>query len=304
MGGPSYVFREIDHCRMCLAPSSSSRILGLRLNQSQGLNPRRKSGVAITVHRCTVCDLVFSNPEPQPAHLNEHYDIPVESYWSEGQLSASIDIFGLPFSKAKELLKFEPGMKALDVGTGTGLGFIALEQAGFDAWAMEPSPSFRAKALELTKASEGRIALTSIEEAEYPENTFDFVTFGSVFEHLYNPSRALERSMNFLRPGGIWHADVPSSNWLNARMINAYFKLIGTSFVTNLSPMHPPFHIHEFTHNTFANYAERTGLFEVCSYRYEVCPIRSFPRILHPLIHKIMERTDTGLQLHVWLRRL
>jgi len=276
----------------------------LRLNQSQGLHPRGKSGVAITVYRCTLCDFIYSNPEPHPANLNQHYDIPVESYWSQEQLSATIDVISRPFPKVKALLEFKPGMKALDVGTGTGRGFVALKQAGFDTWAMEPSPSFRAKALELTEASEERIALTSIEEAEYPENTFDFVTFAAVFEHLYNPSIALERSMTFLRPGGIWYAEIPSSNYLIARMINAYFKLIGTSFVTHLSPMHSPFHIHEFTHKTFEQYALRTKRFEVCSYWYEVCPVRHLPRMLHPLMHKIMEWTDTGLQLHVWLRRL
>ena len=93
-------------------------------------------------------------------------------------------------------------MKALDVGSGTGRGFIALQRAGFDTWGVDPSPSFRAKALELTGAGEERIALSSIEDANYPEKFFDLVTFSAVFEHLYNPAAALEQSLKFLRPGG------------------------------------------------------------------------------------------------------
>jgi len=304
MDAPSYVFRDVDHCEMCLAPLDQSRILGLRLNQSQGLRPRNKSGVAVTVHRCNVCDFVYASPEPQPAHLNQHYDIPFDEYFNENQLAFSIDFISRPYPKTKELMNFQDGMKALDVGTGIGKGFIALERAGFDTWGVEPSPSFRSKALELTGASEERIALSSIEEAKFPEKFFDLVTFGAVFEHLYGPATALERSMRLLRPGGIWYAEVPSANWLTGRMINAYFRMIGTSFVSNLSPMHSPFHIHEFTLKTFEKYAERTGLFEICHYWYEVCPIRNAPRILHPFMHKLMEQTNTGLQLHVWLRRI
>lgn len=65
--------------------------------------------------------------------------------------------------------------------------------------------------------------------------------------------------------------------------------------------MHSPFHIHEFTDDMFKKYAQRTGLFEVCSYRYEVV-VRSFPGMVHFLIHKFMERTGTGGQLRVWIR--
>jgi hypothetical protein len=110
--------------------------------------------------------------------------------------------------------------------------------------------------------------------------------------------------MKWLRPGGIWYAEVPSADHLIAKVINTYFRLIGVSFVTNLSPMSPPFHIHEFTKKTFQIYQQRSGTFEVCAYRYEVCTIRHFPRIFHLLLRKLMERTETGMQLHIWLRRL
>jgi ubiquinone/menaquinone biosynthesis C-methylase UbiE len=275
----TYQLRDVDCCEICLASINTSRILGLRLDRSQGLNPRNKTGAAVTIHRCTMCDFVYSNPEPRPASLNDHYNIPVESYWNADQLSTSSDIIGRHYPKTKQLLDFTPGMKALDIGAGVGRGFLALKQAGFDTWAIEPSPSFRAKALEVTGATEDRIGLSSVEEASFPESTFDFVSFGSVFEHLYNPDKALERSMKWVRPGGIWYAEVPSADHLIAKLINAYFRLIGVSFVTNLSPMSSPFHIHEFTKKTFEKYQQRSGTLELCAYEYEVCSIRHFPRI-------------------------
>ena len=299
----TYDFRRVDHCAMCATSISSSRILGLRLDRSVGLNPRNKSGMAITIHRCNVCDLIYSNPEPKPAALTDHYDIPVDSYWNEEQLSQSIEIHSRHLNKCKTLLGFYPGMKALDVGVGVGNGFAALKQAGFDTWAIEPSPSFRKKALELTQADEERIQLSSIEEADFPDEHFDFVSLSGVFEHLYDPAANLRRCMKFLKPGGIWYAEVPSSNWLIARLINRYYKLVGTSFTTNLSPMHIPFHIHEFTHRTFVKNSEIGRLYEVCSYEYEVCPVRHFPKVLHPAVNKLMEKTGTGLQLHIWLRK-
>lgn len=298
-----YHFVEVANCPMCSAPVSSSKIVGLRLNQSQGLRPRSKSGVAVTVRRCNACDLVFSSPEPRPRHIDDHYDIAPDEYWNDAQMNAVIDSNSRPILKAKELMNFTPGMKALDIGTGIGRGFRALQEAGFDTWGIEPSPSFRAKALELTGACESRITLASIEDVAFSEGMFDFITLGAVFEHLYNPAKQLERSIKLLRPGGIWYAEVPSSNWLIGRFINAYFRLIGTNFVTNLSPMHSPFHIHEFTHRSFQIFAQKTKSFDLCAYEYEVCSVREVPRMAHPLLRRIMTRTNTGMQLHVWLQR-
>ncbi len=89
--------------------------------------------------------------------------------------------------------------------------------------------------------------MSSVEDADFPARSFDFITFGAVLEHLYSPSLALSRALGWLRPGGIIQAEVPSSDHLLSKLLNFYFRLRGTNYVTHLSPMHPPFHLYEFS---------------------------------------------------------
>ena len=90
-----------------------------------------------------------------------------------------------------------------------------------------------------------RLKLGMVEELDYPENEFDFITFSAVFEHLYHLAKTLEKALKWLKPGGIVHIGVPSSNHLIAKLINIYYKLKGTNYVTHISAMHAPFHLYE-----------------------------------------------------------
>ena len=54
---------------------------------------------------------------------------------------------------------------------------LALQREGFDVFGLEPSASFRQFAVESMGVDEGRLALSSLEEADYPTASFDFVAF-------------------------------------------------------------------------------------------------------------------------------
>ena len=122
-----------------------------------------------------------------------------------------------------------------------------------------------------------RLKLGTIEELEYGENSFDFITFGAVVEHLYSPKYCIKKAMNWLKPGGVIHIEVPSSNWLISKYMNIYFRLRGTNYVTNLSPMHNPFHLYEFDIKSFQKLGEQIG-YTIDHYEYSVCEIYFIPR--------------------------
>jgi len=86
------------------------------------------------------------------------------------------------------------------------------------------------------------------------------------------------------------------------RFINAYFALRGTNYVTNISPMHAPFHLYEFTLGSFEKNGARLG-YAIAHHRYDVCAVMNLPRVIHPLLKWWMGRTDTGMQLTVYLRK-
>jgi SAM-dependent methyltransferase len=302
-GEVTYTFKDVMTCAMCGASKEAFRFLGRRLNSSQGLRPRKRVGLTTTIVRCQDCGLIFPNPQPLPARLEDHYDAPPDTYWKEEYFVVSSGYFASEINMALTFLGKERGapVRALDIGAGIGKGMRALEAAGMDVWGIEPSPSFRKVALDRMGIDPGRIIEGPMETATFAAESFDFVTFGAVLEHLYEPGEAIARALAWLRPGGILQAEVPSADWLMARFANAYFRLAGTDFVTHTSPMHPPYHLFEFPPESFRRNARRLG------YRLE--RIERFvgdtyaPSLLDPLLRTVMRATNTGMQLGIWIRK-
>jgi len=299
---PQYGLRNVECCNMCGSPVLDHKILGRRLNQSQGSNPRAKTGITTTVSKCSRCDLVYANPQPIPLNIQAHYGVSPESYWAENYFTAGDQYFQYEIGKAKELLHFQPGMRSLDIGAGLGKAMVALAKAGFDAYGFEPSSQFHERAVNKMGIDHGKLRLGTIEQMEYPSNHFDFISFGAVLEHLYSPSDAIVRAMDWLKPNGVVHIEVPSSNWLVSKMLNIYYRLILTDYVTNLSPMHQPFHLYEFGIKSFQEHAQRNN-YRIVFHEYYVCET-FMPRTLDFVLKWWMKQTDKGMQLCVWLRKL
>ena len=293
-----YAFKPVAACDMC--GSTDFQMLGMRLSASQGLRPRRAEGISVPVKRCCNCALVFADPQPVPDNISDHYGLPPEDYWDAAAFSWSPDYFAAEIETAKRLIDFVPRMAALDIGVGLGKATKSLAAAGFDVWGIEPSPSFRDQALQKMGLDAERVQLATVEAADFPEAQFDFITFGAVLEHLYSPSLALKRALRWLKPGGVIQAEVPSSKWLVARIINAWFRISGTNYVTHLSPMHPPYHLYEFGLRSFELNGGRLG-YSIAHHQFMTCTVMHLPA--KPLFRRIMDATDTGMQLTVFLRK-
>jgi len=134
-----YYFNYIDKCNMCGSKTDTHKILGKRLNSSQGKNPKNKIGITTTIVKCTNCGLIYSNPQPVPFDIQDHYGIPPENYWKEEYFTISDNYFQGEIKRLKKLINFKDGMKSLDIGAGLGKQMIALSKAGFDTYGIEPS---------------------------------------------------------------------------------------------------------------------------------------------------------------------
>lgn len=297
----TYTFHEVRNCNMCGQDTTGHRVLGQRMNRSQGLRPRRKTGITVSVQQCGRCGLIYSQPMPLPARLEDHYDQPADSYWKPEYFHWTPEIFSEELRVIAGLLPTQPGRKALDVGAGLGKCMLSLERAGFEAHGLEPSPAFWKKAQEFLKIDPERLRLGQLETVEYAPQSFDLIVFGAVLEHLPDPAAALERGLGWLKPGGLIQLEVPSSDWLVGRLLNLYYRLIGTNYVTNLSPMHVPFHLYEFTLKSFEHLGNRLG-FDLAHHMIAVCDMTPVPKPLHPLLSKVMRATRTGMQLILFLR--
>ena len=297
-----YKFDWVLECEMCGDKTESHRIVGQRMNTSQGMNPKSKKGISVTVQKCTACGLIYSNPQPIPFDIGDHYGMPPESYWSSNYFSWDESYFSGQIATLKNLLKFTPGMKALDIGAGIGKCMKSLEHAGFDVYGFEPSQPFYERALSRMGIKSERLKLGAIEDVDYDPDTFDFITFGAVFEHLYHPRLALEKAFRWLKKDGIIQIEVPSSRHLMASIIDNFYRLKGTTYTTHLSPMHSPFHLYEFDIKSFEALSAKLG-YSIVQRDYMVGRVLNFPKIFHPILKSIMKSTNRGLQLTVWLKK-
>jgi len=287
---------------MCGDSTKGHKILGQRLNTSQGLRPKRKTGISVSVKKCRNCQLIYSSPQPVPLSIQDHYGLPPEEYWNSDYFNWTPAYFSKEIERFRTMKEIQPGMKALDIGAGIGKCMLSLQNAGFDTYGFEPSGSFYERAISKMKIPGDKLKQGRIEEVEYADGSFDFITFGAVFEHLYHPASALAKALRWLKPGGIIHIEVPSSKHLVAKIFNLYFRLRGTNYVTNISPMHTPFHLYEFGIQSFSRLAAKQH-FNIAFHEYHVCDIYHIPRIFHFPLRKIMKWTDTGMQLTVWITK-
>jgi SAM-dependent methyltransferase len=233
--------------------------------------------------------------------LSQHYGIPAEDYWVPKEFELNPDFFVVPINIFNRLYKKNGEKIALDIGAGLGKCMLALEAHGFTAYGLEPSEPFYQRALEKMGIAEDKLKFDSVETADFTPEKFDFITFGAVLEHIYDPSSALEKALSWLKPEGLIHIQVPSSAWLTNRIYNWIYRLQGLDYVGNISPMHPPFHLYEFGLKSFEIHSAKFN-YEIAYHKYELCDT-FLPKIFDPIIKPIMSKTNTGMELEVWLRK-
>jgi 2-polyprenyl-3-methyl-5-hydroxy-6-metoxy-1,4-benzoquinol methylase len=297
----SYKFLFSSTCNMCGSNASTHKILGKRLNQSQGKHPKNKVGITTTVLKCNQCNLIYANPMPVPLDIQDHYGVPPEEYWSSEYQLEENPHFEVEIKQLKQLFEIKAGMKALDIGAGLGKAMVTISEAGFDTYGLEPSKQFYVRAIEKTGIHPDKLKMELIENASYPEKNFDFITFGAVLEHLYDPSESILKALKWIKPEGIIHIEVPSSNWLTNKLVNLFYRLSGSDYVSNISPMHKPYHLYEFGLKSFEEHAKRNK-YDLVYHEFNVCQTY-LPKFANFLLKPYMRWTDQGMQLQVWLRK-
>lgn len=297
----TYNFKYIDECNMCGTSTEGNKTLGKRMNRSQGFFPQKKIGISTSIQKCRSCGLIYSNPLPVVADLADHYGVMPDSYWKPEYFNVSEHYFSGQIASFKALTKQSSSGKALDIGAGIGKCMIALSNAGFDAYGMEPSKPFYDMALGKMKIDENKLQNCALEDYDAEGEQFDFITFGAVLEHLYDPSESISTALKWLKPGGLIQIEVPSSKWLTNSVYNLLYRMRGLDYCGNISPMHSPFHLYEFGLNSFKKNGEKMG-YELVQHTYMVCDT-FLPKALDPILKPLMKMTDRGMQLEVWLQK-
>jgi SAM-dependent methyltransferase len=114
--------------------------------------------------------------------------------------------------------------RALDVGTGEGHFVKLCIDNGWQVWAIERDRDLAGDAQKKTGIDVFR---GTLENARFPENFFDVVTFWNVLEHLPRPGVTLKEVNRILRPGGCVAARFPNVkfHWSCRRLFILLHKL-------------------------------------------------------------------------------
>jgi 2-polyprenyl-3-methyl-5-hydroxy-6-metoxy-1,4-benzoquinol methylase len=294
-----YTFLPSTSCNMC--GSDDHRVIGKRLNQSQGYNPHKKIGITTTVLKCKNCGLKFASPIPIPESLNDHYDMSTQKYFDKTFQKFDPNTFKSELSYFKSIYKGTTSIKALDIGAGLGNIMKAMEAEGLEAYGLEPSKSFYNFAVNTMGISSERLWNQTTEEMDFEKESFDLIVLSAVFEHLYDPNKALKKALSWLKKGGLIYIGVPSAHSLNQELINLMYKIRGLDYVSNISPMHPPFHIYEFTEKSFQ---KNSLLNKYTIEKTERVTYQTYlPKILNSIIFPFIKITKTDMNIMVWLRK-
>lgn len=245
-----FEFKEIS-CPIC--QSNDTKLLGWRGGEAH----QSGQGAKTSIVRCQNCSHQYPNPMPFPkTGLDEIY-INAEEYFSGHDIESKKRI-GLELMREFENRLGKKG-DFLDIGCGIGELLWAAKEEGWEAKGIDPSKEF----IEVGREKLGVDGqVSTLEEANFPDNSFDAVALGGIIEHLYNPFETLQEVRRILRPNGWLWFDAPNEDGLYMQFGNFYMRLLGRDWVVVLAPTFPPYHVQGFNPKSLKELVKRVG-FEI-----------------------------------------
>lgn len=190
--------------------------------------------------RCRSCGLIYLSPRPK-------MDIVIKGYSSARDEEYISQERGrlVTFRKSVSLIKkFIPSGKLLDVGAASGIFVKAAQEAGYEAYGIEPSSW-------LCEVARRRYGVTvfpgTVESVKLEKGSFDVITMFDALEHVPDPLATLNEVRKMLKPGGILVVNYPDIS-------DPLAVLFGRKWWFLLSV-----HLFYFTPGTLSAYMDKTG---------------------------------------------
>jgi SAM-dependent methyltransferase len=188
-----------DRCKVC----------------SAALRPILRLDERFSLARCEACRLVATSPPVPPEEIGRYY--PVTYYGDENRRFHSLLERLIPVfrgRRARAIERFVPSGRILDVGCGRGILPALMRERGWEAHALE----FSATAARHVRELGLPLFIGDFLHSPYADDSFDAVVLWHALEHLSDPSAALRRAHQILRPGGLLVIAVPNFESVQARV--------------------------------------------------------------------------------------
>jgi len=206
----------------------------------------------MSVVRCSVCDLVYVNPTFDEEHYHSVYasaeyqeivrDLGISSH------EYRVRRFGIERVDIMEqhlMQRDGTPVRYLDVGCSTGFVVEAARDRGWHATGIDLNPS----AIEFGRCRGLDLRTVALEEAGFPNASFDAISLFDVLEHLLAPARTLRACIDLLAPGGILFMYVPNYDSASRLLMGAAAHFIW-----------PTHHLNYYTPRTLRDVMSRNGL--------------------------------------------
>jgi SAM-dependent methyltransferase len=175
------------------------------------IGDRDREGHALRTTICTRCGLVWSNPRPGQDEVRRYYSREYRLDY-KGRPTPSLRHIARSgrgalnrYRRLSPLMK--PGDRLLDAGAGGGEVVYVLRAFGFDARGLEPDEYYARHARETLGVP---VETGFVQDASFPQRSFDFVTMYHALEHVEDPVGILARLRGWLVDGGTLLVEVPN----------------------------------------------------------------------------------------------
>jgi len=207
---------------------------------------------------CSSCDSLYVRARPPEERLQEIYDqFPQLAGGREGQATDDPEdgLWEAEY-RLSRLLTFASSGRLLDFGCGRG-DFILAARRFFDVQGVDIAPRMRPQARSLP-VFQGRL-----EDAGFPDGSFDVVTAVEVLEHLYDPQRTLREIHRIMKTQGILLLQTG-----DADSFRAHLNLDTWTY------LQPPIHLNVYSRRGLTAIANRLGFEQVKSWSFGRAPLR------------------------------
>jgi 2-polyprenyl-3-methyl-5-hydroxy-6-metoxy-1,4-benzoquinol methylase len=182
-----------------------------------------------SVVKCSNCGLVRTNPRPTQTSLTELY---TNEYYSRKipklkGLASQVKIFAMKHSFSwlyPRLIPFKIHQNATicDIGCGSGQ-WLGLMQTAYPDAKLYGYEIDKETASIAAKLCRGEVHHGDFLDNSWSSESFDFITFWDVFEHVDNPKTLMEEVARLLKPNGIVVILYPNFNSIYSKIFKQFW---------------------------------------------------------------------------------
>jgi 2-polyprenyl-3-methyl-5-hydroxy-6-metoxy-1,4-benzoquinol methylase len=167
--------------------------------------------------RCGSCSCVWLAGAPKPTEMQLHYG---EAYHRAISGGGETDSARRWQKQRKRISRFYQTGAILDIGCSSGSFLATMRNGAWQLHGVEMSASMAERARTTTAAE---IFVGDVLDAPFPAETFDVITSFDVLEHMYEPRAFLAKVHKWLKPGGIFYAELPNIDSWESRLFRSYW---------------------------------------------------------------------------------